>query len=356
MIPAGCVAECPACKHRDWTREESSAQKQGWVEHALRPYQDSIQPIIGPEARWHYRRKVVLHARPGDTGWAFGLLQKSRWEEKFIELRDCPVQSAEVNRILAASRALPLSLPLAYVQVSGAILTLVLKSHRNSGQAEALLDAEPMLRLAGVESLYLNWNPAAGRRVLSSRHMEKIFGPAHLFSGELRYGPLAFRQQIQSLELSAQALAESFFRQGSTENVLDLYSGLGATLARWRGNGWKAVGVELVGEACELAALNAPGSTIFRGRVEERLPQLEEFRRLPFALFTNPPRGGQGERVNAWVLGSKAERIAYLSCSMRSFRGDLDALSANFRVCSIQPFDFFPQTDHVEAIALLERI
>jgi len=263
-----------------------------------------------------------------------------------------------VNERLAFLReALPSTLPLAFVLASGGFLTLVLKCHASDSWRNLLRPLEGPLRALGVEGLQLNWNPSAGRRVLSSRHQEALYGPGELPSEDGFYGPLSFRQQIPEMENAALAEAEAFLAEARPEAALDLYCGNGATLARWRARGWRAVGVELVGEACSLAARNAPGATILKGKVEQRLPQLDALLGPNFALFTNPPRDGHAPEVNDWILTRRPTRIAYLSCNPRSLARDLTALvEGGYELSSVLPFDFFPNTDHVEALALLTAL
>lgn len=351
MIPAGCVQACPGCKQRELSAEESAAQKQGWVERKLETVRPLIQPIVVPQKRWGYRRKATLHARLAADGWRFGLIQFRDRAEIFIPIPECPVHSEDLNKIFAACKDLPRNIPLAFVQVSGKAVTLVLKSAREEELLAQLRRFFPQLERAGVISLFVNWHAAAGRRVLSSRHMERIAGPEFLPEGGFLHGPTAFRQQIAELEEQAHALAENHL--GALPKIIDLYCGLGISLARWRKSGRIAIGVELVGEACALAALNAPGAEILKGKVEERIPQIDITGE--FGIYTNPPREGQGHLVSAWMNRSGATRIAYLSCNMRSLSEDLETLP-NYRVQKVQAFDFFPQTDHVEALVLLERI
>lgn len=343
MIPNGCVVACPGCKHRELSEADSLAQKQAWAERNL----GRAEPIRGPTERWGYRRKVSLHARWVGCEWAFGMLVRRRREEEFIPIPECPVQAPGVNRILAACRALPGELPLAFVQVSAGAVVLVLKQKRS---LDSLRLVERYLPNLGAQAVFVNWHAAAGRRVLSARHMERVWGTDHLHDGELFYGAMAFRQQIPEIESEAHALAEEFL--AGAPRILDLYSGLGTTLARWRRRGIEALGIELVGEACRLAEMNAPGGKLLKGKVEERLAQVDW--RGGFSVYTNPPRDGHGAEVCAWLEAAAPERIAYLSCNMRSLREDLGRLGS-YRAELVQPFDFFPQTEHVEALVLLSR-
>jgi tRNA/tmRNA/rRNA uracil-C5-methylase (TrmA/RlmC/RlmD family) len=75
-------------------------------------------------------------------------------------------------------------------------------------------------------------------------------------------------------------------------------------------------------------------------------------------IYTNPPRTGLEADVLTWMVGDcRPARLAYLSCSAGTLERDLRRLSAEgFEVTRITPYDFFPQTRHVETLALLSRV
>lgn len=359
MIPAGCVELCPGCRYRQLGPEESDARKQAWAVRCLEGF-GTIAPIASPKNRWGYRRKALLHAELSDEGWKLGLLKRRGWESELIEIPDCPAHAPEVNsqfRTLKLLLDLRRDLPLAFVLASGSILTLVLKCKESEQWRQWARTLETELRSCGVEGLQLNWNPSAGRRPVSSRHQEIIFGPRFAFDGNFFYGALSFRQQIPELEGLAAQSSEQFLAGFGKKRIVDLYSGSGPTMARWERLGWQCLGVELSGEAVEAAKKNAPASAVLKGKVEQRIPQLDEWlaqgTEQGFVLYTNPPRTGQGKLVNEWVLASRPAAIAYLSCNQKSLASDLEALSSHYRVRSVQPLDFFPQTDHVESLVLL---
>jgi len=72
--------------------------------------------------------------------------------------------------------------------------------------------------------------------------------------------------------------------------------------------------------------------------------------------YVNPPRSGLEEVVVAALAGElRPRRLAYLSCSAGTLARDLALfVGAGYRVSRIHPYDFFPLTHHVEALALLE--
>jgi 23S rRNA (uracil1939-C5)-methyltransferase len=75
-------------------------------------------------------------------------------------------------------------------------------------------------------------------------------------------------------------------------------------------------------------------------------------------LYVNPPRTGLESEVLGWAVNEfRPERLAYLSCSAGTLSRDLSGLAgAGYAVEALHPYDFFPQTHHVETLALLRRI
>lgn len=350
-IPNGCVAACPGCAHRSLTQEESAQRADDWLGEELAAWRELLKPIRSPELRWGYRRKILLHARFLEGRWRFGMIRMRGWEEEFIAIPDCPLHEAGLNaRLARAADLVPASIPLRYVLASGAALTFVVKERRRAEWALALktIGAEE------GESLWVNWNPGAGKRAIDGRYLELLAGEEWLLARGLFHGPSAFRQQIPEMEEAALGLAENFLAEAKPVRVADFYSGLGASLCRWKARGWPALGVELSGES--VAAAEKNGVVALRGRVEDRLPQMKEWLAgEPFVLYTNPSRAGMGPEATSWILRERPVRVAYLSCHPRSLAADLRALEGAYAVKALHPFDFFPQTGHAETLALLER-
>ncbi|HJR36642.1 MAG TPA: 23S rRNA (uracil(1939)-C(5))-methyltransferase RlmD, partial [Gemmatimonadales bacterium] len=76
--------------------------------------------------------------------------------------------------------------------------------------------------------------------------------------------------------------------------------------------------------------------------------------RAPDLVITNPPRAGMDERVTAALRAAAPTRIVYISCDPATLARDLTRLPG-FRLSSTLAFDLFPQTAHVETVAVLDR-
>ena len=76
-------------------------------------------------------------------------------------------------------------------------------------------------------------------------------------------------------------------------------------------------------------------------------------------LVLDPPRKGLDQMVIKTILSVRPERVAYLSCDPATLARDLKQLivpNGPYQIDQLQPIDFFPQTMHIECLALLIRI
>jgi tRNA/tmRNA/rRNA uracil-C5-methylase (TrmA/RlmC/RlmD family) len=290
-------------------------------------------------------------------------IDKRRTE--LIAIPDCPVHAESVRRrvreIGSELRWGPEAFSLFAVFFNGEFTSLVLKQARLEPAARAEL-----ARLADAHgwNLWVHLNPSAGRRVMTARGWEAVGSRATAEARDeegFAYGPTSFRQAIGELHRESLAEAAEFLRPDPASPVTDLYCGIGKSLALWRDRGAPALGVELSSAATRLAELNAPGAIALAVRVEDRVPQLEAWRAEQpsdqACLYLNPSRTGVEPEVLRWITEqARPARIAYLSCNPRTLSRDLGILRpAGYRLRRLTPYDFFPQTAHVETLALLDR-
>ena len=138
--------------------------------------------------------------------------------------------------------------------------------------------------------------------------------------------------------------------------VLDAYCGIG-TLSLLAANYVKEViGIEVVESAIIDAKKNAQDNQIsncnfIQGLVEEKINEIKDLD----VVFINPPRKGCETTVLKALSKRKPQKLIYISCDPATLARDLHYLCQNgFEAKSIQPFDMFPQTTHVETCVLLE--
>jgi 23S rRNA (uracil1939-C5)-methyltransferase len=144
--------------------------------------------------------------------------------------------------------------------------------------------------------------------------------------------------------------------------VYDLYCGIGTialTLATRAGELW---GIELVGEAVADAIAAAtrneiPGTHFFAGDTRLALPELVERAGRPDVVVVDPPRAGLSQKVVRRIIESSPKRIVYVSCNPTTLAPNAAQLEqAGWRLLRVRPVDMFPQTHHIECVALFERL
>jgi 23S rRNA (uracil1939-C5)-methyltransferase len=342
---------------------QSLAQKQSFVNKTLGRWDHTIHEIISVDEaqRWGYRTSVTLAAQYLDGKWLFG----TKSLDEVIPIHQCPIHHSLVNTVV---RILELALPsfekfpMAYLSMSKAQCTLIVKS--KPIEIFWFTDRiQEKFKDAGVSGLWVHFNPSAGRRLFEKGGWLHLMGEKRSFDSlGLMYGPTSFQQQIQSLYIQSLAKAEGFLKPSPQVAVVDLYCGTGTSLSKWQALGAQAIGVESGAESVDCAQINAPDAEVLRGACRLRVPQVAQWvnmqrsQQKEIVLYTNPPRTGMEPEVLEWIANSgEPTRIAYLSCSPGTLSKNLNFLVENgYRVESITPYDFFPNTYHVECLALLK--
>ncbi len=155
-------------------------------------------------------------------------------------------------------------------------------------------------------------------------------------------------------------VVKSFADLNKEDIVYDLYSGVGSIGIYLSGECKKIVGIEIIDQAVEdakeNAALNKVENASFNlGDVTDLLNQ--EFiaqNGKPTVLVTDPPRAGMHPDVVKTILEAEVAKIVYVSCNPGTQARDINLLSEKYEVLKIQPVDMFPQTTHIENVAVLK--
>ncbi|MGX7395286.1 23S rRNA (uracil(1939)-C(5))-methyltransferase RlmD [Carnobacterium mobile] len=144
------------------------------------------------------------------------------------------------------------------------------------------------------------------------------------------------------------------------ETVIDAYSGIGTITLSLADKAKHVYGIETVEPAVENAKANAAlnqieNVTFEAGLAEEVMVEWSKEGRKADVLVVDPPRKGlEGQFIDA-VLEMKPTKMIYVSCNPATLARDLALLAeGGYTVEKIQPVDLFPQTNHVESVALLQ--
>ena len=140
------------------------------------------------------------------------------------------------------------------------------------------------------------------------------------------------------------------------EVLVDAYAGVGTFAALLAPSVHRVIAIEESTAAVQDAQINLaglPNLELRRGRVEDVLVSLTP---APDAVILDPPRAGCHPRVLETLNRLAPRRVAYISCEPAALARDLQRLvQGPFRVDEVQPIDLFPQTHHIECIALLSK-
>jgi 23S rRNA (uracil1939-C5)-methyltransferase len=114
---------------------------------------------------------------------------------------------------------------------------------------------------------------------------------------------------------------------------------------------------EAVADAIENARLNGVDNVnFFAGDVRTAMRPLLERSGKPDVVVVDPPRAGLSQKIVRRVLEAEAKRIVYVSCNPTTLAPNArQIVDAGYELKTVRPVDMFPQTPHIESVALLER-
>jgi tRNA/tmRNA/rRNA uracil-C5-methylase (TrmA/RlmC/RlmD family) len=185
--------------------------------------------------------------------------------------------------------------------------------------------------------------------------------PERLGELDLRISAEAFFQTNTEMAEKLYEIAVEYAGLEGWERVYDLYSGIGTialTLAQRAGELW---GIELIEEAVADAIEGARRNEItkakfFAGDVRLALPELLERAGRPDLVVIDPPRAGLSKKVVHRIIDASPKRIVYVSCNPTTLAPNAaELVEAGWTLRKVRPVDMFPQTHHIECVALFER-
>jgi 23S rRNA (uracil-5-)-methyltransferase RumA len=213
-----------------------------------------------------------------------------------------------------------------------------------------------------VASVVRNLSEGDGNVVLGRRSVP-LLGRDYLedrFLGlRLRVSLASFFQPNAAAARLAVSALRAFVGKEPVGRLVDAYAGIGILALAAGRSAREVIAIEESESAARDGAANAQrnGFTNFRwarGRAEDELQKIAAEGPIDVVIL-DPPRAGLAEAVRASVAAAAPARGAYLSCSPATLARDLAALAGTFTIERITPYDFLPQTEHIEALALLRR-
>lgn len=364
---------CGGCQLQHLAYAGQMRLKRELVRNALRRIggiEADVRETIGMSDPRAYRNKFSLVVERRGVGAVVGFYRARSHE--IVPIDGCPVITPRLDEyigILANAAANAPVQPLLaqarhvvarYAQATGETVVSVTTQQRSkdlAAAAPALLSAFP-----GSVGLVNSFEPASVNAVLGRRHAllagrdkieEKIDG--------IRYRVSAASFFQINVEIVAR-IFEALACEPAPGSIVDLYCGMGTFSLFFARRGARVLGVEQNRQAVAEAEANARLNDLHE-RVHFQAARVESFigsepgraaLTAADAVFLDPPRKGSDPVTLGAIAAARVARIGYLSCDPATLARDSKFLVANgYRLTSVQPFDMFPQTGHVESLVIL---
>lgn len=298
--------------------------------------------------------------------------------DKILDIQACHLQAEPSNAIRNAVRQYALDKGLSFFDIrnkGGLLRTLMIRT-ASTGEImvlvavydwmeEALMDLLEFLKqnFPGITSLLYAHNPKAND-TLSDLDIKVYHGRDHIVEEmeglTFRVSARSFYQTNSQQAYALYKIAREFAGLNGEEIVYDLYTGTGTIANFVSRNARKVVGIEYVEDAIADAKINSQingisNTTFFAGDMKDVLSESFVLTHgKPDVIITDPPRAGMHEDVIKVMLAASPSRIVYVSCNPATQARDLALMQHQYDVVKVQPVDMFPQTAHVENVALLE--
>ena len=372
--------KCGGCSLQHFSDAGQAHWKQQKVVDALERIahlNHPVNPLLGCEPSLGYRNRAIIPLeRLEDGRLKAGYYRPG--SHQIVNMNHCPVLDPRIDALIAPLKAdleasewpvdrdckesgglRHLALRVG-VNTGEVLLTLVSSHHHLDGLA--LQAAHWMARWPQLVGVCLNLQPKPSN-VLMGEETRVIAGRSWLleqFCGlDLRIAADTFfqvntPQAERVVPLLLEALASL-----PPGVMVDGYCGIGTYSLPVAASGWQVHGIELSSEAVKQAKANAEANNLSHlatyeaGVVSRCLP---EHLIHCDVLFLDPPRKGLDSFVVDAILAQPPQTLIYLSCDPATLARDLAQFTASaYQLEQIQPIDFFPQTIHVETLAVLRR-
>jgi 23S rRNA (uracil1939-C5)-methyltransferase len=368
--PDSCVhagEPCPGAPWQGLAYERQLEQKSAHVAEALERIGElegfELQTIEAAPEEWRYRNKLEYSFGQTDDELVCGFHRRGSWEE-VLGVEDCLLASEANNgarnavRDWAREQGIPAYDPRTH---EGVLRNLVVRDSR--------AEPEPQTRLVTSPAAFAK--PPVDLHTVVAGSGSGTAGPTGVLGREriveelcgLRFevSPMAFLQTNSAMAERLYDLVSATVGLTGAERVFDLFCGIGTIALRLARDANEVWGLESVPEAVADAERNAEinrieNATFLTTDARLGIRPLIERAGKPDVVVVDPPRAGLSKKIVRRVIECEARRIIYVSCNPTTLAPNAAQLvEAGYRLRRVRPLDLFPQTPHVECVALLER-
>ncbi|MBK5218871.1 MAG: 23S rRNA (uracil(1939)-C(5))-methyltransferase RlmD [Thermoleophilia bacterium] len=359
---------CPGAPWQGLAYERQLEHKSDQVGEALRRIGElegfELEEIVPAAEQWRYRNKLEYSFGEDGDQPTLGFHARGRWD-LIVDVDDCHLASAAGNKARDAVRDwAQLGSIRAYDGRAhkGTLRNLVVREGRRTGQIQTRLVTTPSRFPKPPVDLHTTIEGDSGGTdgptgVLGEERLREELCGLKL---EMSHG--AFFQTNTEMAERLYGVVAEFAGLSGSERVFDLYCGIGTiglTLAAQAGEVW---GLEIVPEAIADAERNAERNGIenahflaANARTGVR-PLLVQAGKADVVVI-DPPRAGLSQKIVRRLLECEAKKIVYVSCNPTTLAPNAAQLvEAGYRLSRVRPVDMFPQTPHIECVALFEKV
>ncbi|MFB3787510.1 MAG: 23S rRNA (uracil(1939)-C(5))-methyltransferase RlmD [bacterium] len=362
--PCPYFGSCGGCHLQHMPYEDQLRWKRQWLEETFRrvAHLEVAAAATVPSPPWEYRNKVNLHAKRVQGNIALGY-HRIYQPNRLLPITDCPIAHPLIRKcipligeglnylpaeIISPSSPHPQGSRVV-IQVRESTLILSVVDVKLSPPAQEQLAEVWLGKPTPVDGLILRDSLGGPPRVFTRSGKKEAGGN---FTTEV------FRQVNDAVreKLYDHIVNLPFRGFGS---VLDGYCGTGLLTRRLADRFEKVVGVEFDQNAAFLAAKQAEDGGLGH-RLQIHAEPLEDYlakcRETFDTWVLNPPRAGLSPEALSAVIRHRPPECAIISCHPAALARDVKALvNAGYAIDSLQPFDMFPQTHHLETVVFLRR-
>lgn len=390
--PCKYFGTCGGCFLQNLSYDKQLIVKRDYLQEVfdkiLRDQSPELPAIQGSPQEWRYRHKILLNFYVGqDNELQLGYYKKGT-AFRVIDIDDCLLYDERLGSVLQAIRqwaqdnkltafhnrqltGLLRNVTIRHSQVYDEWMVGIVTSDELPPNDMELSADNPLwadLRnrlesLINLQSMY--WRMVRVKRAKGEFHHDThIWGQEFILEQvagidyEVRFGDF-FQNNVQQATNMVEYTLEAI-KPEMHSKILDLYCGVGTfTLPLAQRFDVPVFGVELVQSAIDSAKQNAKNNNITDidfickdvTKIIDEALQKDNYD----IVVVDPPRAGLGAIVVQGLLTAEPEQLVYVSCNPATMARDLIGLGLKYDIVKLQPFDLFPQTYHVECIAVLKR-
>jgi 23S rRNA (uracil1939-C5)-methyltransferase len=369
-LPDRCVhggEPCPGAPWQGLPYERQLHHKQEQVGEALdrigglEGYE--LEEIVPAAEQWRYRNKLEYSFGESDEELTLGFHARGRWDLT-VDVDDCHLSSETGNEARNAVRewARAESIPAFDARTRrGVLRNLAVREGRRTGQIQTrLVTTKARFPRPPVDLHTMVEDDAGGTDgptgVLGEERLREELCGLQL---EMSHG--AFFQTNTEMAERLYAVAAEFAGLSGKERVFDLFCGIGTIGLTMAGQAGEVWGLEIVPEAIADAERNARRNKIenahfMAANARTGVRPLVEKAGKPDVVIVDPPRAGLSQKIVRRVLECEAQKIVYVSCNPTTLAPNAVQLTeAGYKLARVRPVDMFPQTPHIECVALFEK-